>query len=113
MTSELLLRPLQLGALKLPNRMVMAPLTRMRAGAAAVPTALMAEYYRQHASAGVIITEGTAVSALDCASEENTGLRTRRFKSALSLSIALNRSRSALTASMDFSSRANSNRAVA
>jgi N-ethylmaleimide reductase len=63
-TSELLLRPLQLGALKLPNRMVMAPLTRMRAGAAAVPTALMAEYYRQHASAGVIITEGTAVSAL-------------------------------------------------
>ncbi len=64
MTSELLLRPLQLGALKLPNRMVMAPLTRMRAGAAAVPTPLMAEYYRQHASAGVIITEGTAVSAL-------------------------------------------------
>ena len=40
----------------------MAPLTRMRAGAAAVPTALMAEYYRQHASAGVIITEGTAIS---------------------------------------------------
>jgi N-ethylmaleimide reductase len=63
-TDQLLLRPLQLGALKLPNRMVMAPLTRMRAGAAAVPTALMAEYYRQHASAGVIITEGTAVSAL-------------------------------------------------
>jgi N-ethylmaleimide reductase len=63
-TSQLLLRPLQLGALKLPNRMIMAPLTRMRAGAAAVPTRLMAEYYRQHASAGVIITEGTAVSAL-------------------------------------------------
>jgi N-ethylmaleimide reductase len=63
-TNQLLMRPLQLGALKLPNRMVMAPLTRMRAGAAAVPTALMAEYYRQHATAGVIITEGTAVSAL-------------------------------------------------
>jgi N-ethylmaleimide reductase len=63
-TNQLLLRPLQLGALKLPNRMVMAPLTRMRAGAAAAPTALMAEYYRQHATAGVIITEGTAVSAL-------------------------------------------------
>jgi N-ethylmaleimide reductase len=63
-SSELLLRPLQLGALKLPNRMVMAPLTRMRAAAAAMPTALMAEYYRQHASAGAIITEGTAVSAL-------------------------------------------------
>src|SRR4051794_17283349 len=55
----------------------------------------------------------TAASALDCASAEKTGLRTNRFKSALSDSIASNRSRSALTASMDFWSRANSNRAVA
>ena len=44
---------------------------------------------------------------------ENTGLRTRRFRSSLSASMASNRSRSAFTASMDFSSRANSNRAVA
>jgi N-ethylmaleimide reductase len=42
--------------------MVMAPLTRMRAAAGAVPTALMAQYYTQHASAGLIITEGTAIS---------------------------------------------------
>src|SRR5215212_1183158 len=55
----------------------------------------------------------TAVSAFVCASAEKTGLRTRRVRSALSLSIASNLSRSALTASMDFSSRANSNKAVA
>jgi len=64
MNTNILFRPLQLGALKLPNRLVMAPLTRMRAGAAGVATSLMAEYYGQHASAGVIITEGTAVSPL-------------------------------------------------
>src|ERR1700730_3690133 len=55
----------------------------------------------------------TAVSALDCESAEKTGLRTSRFKSALSASMASNLSRSAFTASMDLSSRANSNRAVA
>src|SRR5450631_2211633 len=55
----------------------------------------------------------TAASAFDWASAENTGLRTRRFKSALSASMASKPSRSALTASMDFSSRASSNKAVA
>src|SRR5882762_2096141 len=55
----------------------------------------------------------TAATALDCASAENTGLRTRRFRSSLSASMASNRSRSALTVSMDLSSRARSNRAVA
>src|SRR3984893_9219287 len=55
----------------------------------------------------------TAASALDCASAEKTGLRTRRFRSALSTSMASNLSRSALTASIDLSSRASSNRAVA
>ena len=55
----------------------------------------------------------TALSAFDCASAENTGLRTRRLRSALSFSMASNLSRSALTASTDFSSRANSNKAVA
>src|SRR5450432_2267688 len=55
----------------------------------------------------------TAASAFDCESAEKTGLRTRRFKSALSASMASNRSRSARTASIDFSSRANSNKAVA
>ena len=62
MTTQALFRALQLGALKLPNRLVMAPLTRMRAAPGGLATPLMAEYYRQHASAGVIVTEGTAVS---------------------------------------------------
>src|SRR6267142_6912392 len=55
----------------------------------------------------------TAASALACESAEKTGLRTRRLRSALSASMASNLSRSAFTASMDFSSRANSNKAVA
>src|SRR6202789_998375 len=62
MFSETLFRPLRVGAIQLPNRIVMAPLTRMRAGAGNVPTALNAEYYSQPASAGLIISEGTAIS---------------------------------------------------
>jgi len=58
-----LFSPVTLGALALRNRIVMAPMTRSRAGADAVPTALMAEYYRQRAGAGLIITEGIAPSA--------------------------------------------------
>jgi 2,4-dienoyl-CoA reductase-like NADH-dependent reductase (Old Yellow Enzyme family) len=53
---------LRLGNIELPNRIVMAPLTRMRAGEGHTPTPLNAEYYGQRASAGLIITEGTAVS---------------------------------------------------
>ncbi len=53
---------LQLGELKLANRVVMAPMTRSRADAAAMPTALMVEYYRQRAGAGLIVAEGTAPS---------------------------------------------------
>jgi N-ethylmaleimide reductase len=63
MSEEILFTPLRLGAIELPNRIVMAPLTRMRAGPNSVPTALNAEYYAQRSSAGLIITEGTAVSA--------------------------------------------------
>jgi 2,4-dienoyl-CoA reductase-like NADH-dependent reductase (Old Yellow Enzyme family) len=54
--------PIQVGDLLLPNRVVMAPLTRCRAGEARVPTDLMAEYYAQRASAGLILSEATAVS---------------------------------------------------
>lgn len=53
--------PVQLGELQLPNRIVMAPLTRCRAVVGRVPNALMAEYYAQRASAGLIISEATAV----------------------------------------------------
>jgi len=54
--------PLQLGDLKLPNRIVMAPLTRLRGTPDNIPTPVMAEYYRQRASAGLIISEGTPIS---------------------------------------------------
>jgi 2,4-dienoyl-CoA reductase-like NADH-dependent reductase (Old Yellow Enzyme family) len=54
--------PIQLGDLLLPNRVVMAPLTRCRAGAGRVPTDLVAEYYAQRASAGLILSEATSVS---------------------------------------------------
>src|ERR1035437_6705034 len=53
--------PVQAGDLHLPNRIVMAPLTRNRAPGA-VPTSLMAEYYAQRATAGLLITEATAIS---------------------------------------------------
>jgi N-ethylmaleimide reductase len=52
----------QLGSLKLPSRMVMAPMTRNRAGQGHVPTELMATYYEQRASAGLIVTEAAQVS---------------------------------------------------
>jgi 2,4-dienoyl-CoA reductase-like NADH-dependent reductase (Old Yellow Enzyme family) len=54
--------PLQLGAITLPNRIIMAPLTRLRGTPDHIPTALAAEYYAQRASAGLIISEGTPVS---------------------------------------------------
>ena len=62
MSVEIFFEPLQLGAIALRNRIVMAPMTRMRAGVGHAPTSLNAEYYAQRASAGMIITEGTAVS---------------------------------------------------
>ena len=62
MFRDSLFTPLQLGALQLPNRIIMAPLTRMRAGFNNVPTPLNAKYYAQRASAGLIISEGTAIS---------------------------------------------------
>ena len=57
-----LFEPVQLGPYLLSNRIVMAPLTRSRASAAGVPTALMAEYYAQRAAAGLIVAEGTNIS---------------------------------------------------
>ena len=54
--------PLQIGDLTLPNRIIMAPLTRKRAGDERVPNALMAKYYAERASAGLILTEATSVT---------------------------------------------------
>jgi N-ethylmaleimide reductase len=54
--------PHRLGSLELPNRLVMAPMTRNRAGADGVPTPSMTTYYAQRASAGLLVTEGTQPS---------------------------------------------------
>lgn len=57
-----LFSPLKVGAITLPHRVIMAPLTRCRAEGANVPTDLMAAYYAQRATAGLIIAEATTVS---------------------------------------------------
>jgi len=57
-----LFEPIQLGAITAPNRILMAPLTRGRSTRAHVPTPIMAEYYAQRASAGLIISEATGIS---------------------------------------------------
>jgi N-ethylmaleimide reductase len=62
MSTPTLFTSLQLGAITTPNRIFMAPLTRCRADAGHVPSDLAVEYYRQRASAGLIITEATSVS---------------------------------------------------
>jgi N-ethylmaleimide reductase len=62
-SSSPLFRPLQLGPLALPSRIVMAPMTRARSSQPGdVPNALMAQYYAQRASAGLIVTEATQIS---------------------------------------------------
>ena len=54
--------PLVVGDLTLPNRIIMAPLTRQRAGDERLPNPLMAQYYAERASAGLILTEATSVT---------------------------------------------------
>lgn len=60
--TPMLFTPYRLGALTLPNRLVMPPMTRSRAAAGDVATPLMAQYYAQRASAGLIVSEGTQIS---------------------------------------------------
>src|SRR5512137_274855 len=62
MTTTSLFAPAALGPLTLKNHLVMAPMTRSRAVEANTPNALMAEYYGQRSSAGLIVTEGTSPS---------------------------------------------------
>ena len=59
-----LLDPIQLGDLHLPNRVFMAPLTRLRGTADHIPTPIMADYYTQRATAGLIISEGTPIDPM-------------------------------------------------
>lgn len=61
-TEHALLTPYDLAGMPLRNRVVMAPMTRARAGKTRVPNALMAQYYRQRSNAGLIITEATTIS---------------------------------------------------
>jgi 2,4-dienoyl-CoA reductase-like NADH-dependent reductase (Old Yellow Enzyme family) len=66
--------PIQIGDLQLNNRIIMAPLTRCRADEGRVPNALMAEYYVQRASAGLIISEATAVTPMGVGYPDTPGI---------------------------------------
>jgi len=67
--------PIKVGGLELPNRIIMAPLTRSRAvGAGRVPNALMAEYYVQRASAGLILSEATSVTPMGVGYADTPGI---------------------------------------
>ena len=69
-----LLDPLRVGALSLPNRIILAPLTRCRSSAGRVPNELMAEYYRQRVSAGLIISEATSISPMGVGYPDTPGI---------------------------------------
>ena len=72
--SSRLLEPLSIGGLQLANRVFMAPLTRCRASAGRVPNALMRDYYVQRASAGLILSEATAVTAIGVGYPDTPGI---------------------------------------
>jgi len=77
MSDATLFQPYPLGPLTLANRIVMAPLTRNRAGEGLVPSPLASTYYAQRASAGLIITEATQVSAQAQDYQDTPGLYTQ------------------------------------
>jgi len=66
--------PIRIGAWNLRNRIFMAPLTRCRCSEGRVPNALMAEYYRQRSSAGLIISEATSVNAMGVGYPDTPGI---------------------------------------
>ncbi len=72
--SDPLFQPIQAGAIHLPNRIVMAPLTRCRASAGRVPNAMMADYYAQRATFGLILSEATAVSPMGVGYPDTPGI---------------------------------------
>ena len=72
-----LFEPVRFGALALPNRIVMAPLTRCRAGAGRVPNELMRDYYVQRAGAGLILTEATSVTPMGVGYPNTPGIWSR------------------------------------
>lgn len=62
--TSILFSPIQIGSLELPNRIIMSPLTRCRASDDRVPTSIMAEYYAQRATAGLILSEATSIEPM-------------------------------------------------
>jgi len=75
---SILFEPVQMGDIVLPNRIVMAPLTRNRAHADATPKAIAETYYHQRASAGLIISEATQISASAKGYLDTPGIYTER-----------------------------------
>jgi 2,4-dienoyl-CoA reductase-like NADH-dependent reductase (Old Yellow Enzyme family) len=69
--------PLQAGDLQLPNRILMAPMTRSRSGDARIPNKLMAKYYEQRASAGLILSEATVVTPSGVGYADTPGIWSR------------------------------------
>jgi 2,4-dienoyl-CoA reductase-like NADH-dependent reductase (Old Yellow Enzyme family) len=76
MSSNVLFQPFALHDLSLPNRIVLAPMTRSRAGIARIPNRLMAEYYTQRSSAALLITEATTISEEANGWNESPGIYT-------------------------------------
>lgn len=76
MSDNLLFQPFDLQGLPLSNRIVLAPMTRGRAGVARQPNPLMAEYYTQRSSAGLLITEATTISEQANGWNESPGIYT-------------------------------------
>lgn len=76
MSSSALFQPFTLHDLTLPNRVVLAPMTRSRAGTARIPNRVMAEYYTQRSSAGLLITEATTISEEANGWNESPGIYT-------------------------------------
>lgn len=77
MMNQPLFQPYALGPITLANHIVMAPLTRNRAGAGLIPSELAATYYAQRATAGLLITEATQVSAQAQGYQDTPGLYTQ------------------------------------
>lgn len=87
MRPDHLLTPVSIGDLRLQNRIAMAPLTRSRAGASRVPNQLMAEYYSQRASAGLLIAEATVVTPDGVGFADTPGIYSQEMSDAWKLSV--------------------------
>ncbi len=72
--TSVLFESLQVGDLQLPNRIIMAPLTRQRAGSERIPNSMMAEYYAQRAEAGLIISEATSIDPMGVGYKDTPGI---------------------------------------